>query len=191
MKIVIHTAREFADVLQALLPHGAAWQWPEGSFGDKLLLAVSEEMVRIDETTQAVLDSAVSKHVPKVGSWHIDEYRRVAREAIDGVSESRPRRPAAIGRHIGDRLWSHDAAAHDFDVPLVQVDQLVGPACIGSKIGDRMWGTRSRYIIRVRYYSSVVDPAVLWKALFEFKQSHVYLWFEDITAAGGYYNASN
>ncbi|MBO9538772.1 hypothetical protein [Herbaspirillum sp.] len=191
MKITIHTDREFADAIKALLPPGAAWKWPEGGFGDDMLLGAAQEMVRIDEAAQVVLDNAVSKHAPKVDNWHIDEYRRVAKEAIAGVSETKPRRPAAIGGHIGDRLWSHEAPAQDFDVDLVKIDHLFGPARIGSKIGDAMWGTRSRYIIRVRYYSSVVNPAVLWKALSEFKQSHVFLWFEDITGAGGFYHASN
>jgi hypothetical protein len=31
----------------------------------------------------------------------------------------------------------------------------------------------------------VVDPKVLWDALAEFKQAHVFLWFEDITGSGG------
>ena len=57
----------------------------------------------------------------------------------------------------------------------------------GSRIGDRLWGSRGRYVLRVRYYRSVVNPAVLWEALSAFQQSHVFLWFEDISGVGGSY----
>lgn len=191
MKIRLHSAREFADVMKALLPPGPAWQWPQGGFGDRMLLGVAEELRRGEIAAQGVLDRAIRQHAPTMGSWHIDQYRRVAQEAIANVAEKLPRRAAAVGGHIGQRLWSHRAAASAFHLDLVQVDHLIGPARIGSKIGDRLWGARSRYIVRVRYFSSVVDPAVLWKTLSEFKQSHVFLWFEDITGAGGFYHASN
>jgi hypothetical protein len=70
----------------------------------------------------------------------------------------------------------------------VQVDHLVGPFRVGSHAGERLWGHRSRYVLRVRYYRSVVDPKVLWDALMAFKQAHVFLWFEDITGVGGEVN---
>jgi len=70
---------------------------------------------------------------------------------------------------------------------LVQVDHLVGPFRVGSHVGDRLWGSRGRYVMQVRYYRSVVNPKVIWDALMEFKQAHVYLWFEDITGVGGNY----
>lgn len=187
MKVKPHSPREYANALKALLPPGAAWEWPEGGLGDGLLLGTGEELARIEAATQAVLDRAVEIHRPKTSSWHINEYRRVADEAIAGVVETMPRRPAGIGSRIGDRLWSHAAPGLIFPIDLVRVEHLLGPARIGSRIGDRLWGTRGRYVLRVRYYRSVVNPALLWEALDAFKQAHVFLWFEDISGAGGSY----
>lgn len=188
MKIAAHTPRQFADAIQALLPPGAAWEWPEGGLGDALLLGTGEELARVDAAAQGVLDAAIEAHRPKYNNWHISAYRRVASEALAGVAETLPRRAAAIGCHIGDRLWSHDAPQQTFPIPLVTVDHLVGPARIGSRVGCRLWGHRGRYVLLVRYYRSVVDPKVLWDALAAFKQAHVYLWFEDISGVGGEVN---
>lgn len=186
MKITLFTARQFADAMKNLLPPGQAWKWPIGGFGDQLMLALSQELARIQLALQDVLDFAIERHRPAVTSWHISEYRRVAAQALAdaGVVETKPRKVAAIGGHIGDRLWTSEGL-NDIDVPLFQIDHLLGPARIGSRIGDRLWGHRSRYILRVRYYRSVVDPQVLFDALNAFKQAHVFLWFEDITGIGG------
>lgn len=187
MKITPHSARDYADVLLALLPPGAAWDWPKGGMGDKLLLGAAEELARVDAATQDVLDNAIETHRPKFGSWHISDYRAAAVEALGGLAEAMPRKTFAVGSHVGDRLWSNAAPALTFPIDLVQVDHLVGPFRVGSHVGDRLWGTRSRYVLRVRYYRSVVNPAVLWEALTAFKQAHVFLWFEDITGVGGSY----
>jgi len=191
MKITDHTPREFADAIKALLPPGAAWEWPEGGTGDALLLGTAEELARVEAAAQAVLDNAIETHRPKAGSWHIGAYRRVAEEALGGLTETMPRRPFAIGSTVGQRLWSQAAPGLNFPISLVRVDHLLGPARVGnghgSRIGDRLWSTRSRYVLRVRYYRSVVNPAVLWEALAAFKQAHVYLWFEDISGVGGNY----
>lgn len=109
----------------------------------------------------------------------------MANEAIAGVTEAMPRTMFGVGSHVGARLWSVAAPGLTFPVDLVQVDHLIRPLRAGSVVGDRCWGHRSRYILRVRYYRSVVDPEVLWNALADFKQSHVFLWFEDITGIGG------
>lgn len=187
MKITVHSPREFADALKALLPPGAAWAWPEGGTGDALLLATAGELSRVDSATQAVLDNAIETHRPKRSSWHIDEYRHVASEAISGLAEVMPRQTFAIGSKVGRRLWSQAAPTLTFPIDLIQVDHLLGPFRIGSHVGDRLWGWRSRYVLRVRYYRSVVDPTLLWAALSAFKQAHVYLWLEDITGVGGQY----
>lgn len=185
MKIVTHSVAEFADAQKALLPPGAAWDWPAGGLGHDLLLGMAEELARVEAATQAVLDNAIETHRPKISSWHISEYRRVANEAIAGVTEAMPRTMFGVGSHVGARLWSVAAPGLTFPVDLVQVDHLIRPLRAGSHVGDRCWGHRSRYILRVRYYRSVVDPEVLWNALADFKQSHVFLWFEDITGIGG------
>lgn len=185
MRIIKHTVRQFADAIQALLPPGAAWKWPAGGLGDALLLGTAAELARVESDTQAVLDRAIEMHRPKTSGWHISEYRRVANEALGGLVEVMPRKTFAVGGHVGDRCWSQAAPALTFPVDLVQVDHLIGPLRVGSRVGDRCWGTRSRYVLRVRYYRSVVNPKVLWDALVDFKQAHVFLWFEDITGVGG------
>lgn len=191
MKITAHSPREFADAIKALLPPGAAWEWPEGGLGDGMLLGTAEELSRVEAAAQQVLDNAIETHRPKTSSWHITAYQRVAEEALGGLTETMPRRPFAIGSKVGQRLWSQAAPGLDFPIALVRVEHLLGPARVGnghgSRIGDRLWGTRGRYVLRVRYYRSVVNPAVLWEALSAFQQSHVFLWFEDISGVGGSY----
>lgn len=187
MKIPAHTPREFADAIKALLPPGAAWEWPEGGLGDGMLLGTAQELSRVEQGAQQVLDSAIEAHRPKVGNWHISQYRKVAADALAGVAETMPRRTFAVGSRVGDRLWSHAAPGLTFPIDLVRIDHLVGPFRVGSHVGDRIWGHRGRYVMRVRYYRSVVNPQVLWNALADFKQSHIFLWFEDISGVGGEY----
>jgi hypothetical protein len=187
MKLPLHNARQYGDAITALLPPGEVWEWPVGGLGDTMLVATGEELSRIEAAAQHVLDNAIETHRPKASSWHISAYQRVAEEALGGLVETMPRRPAAIGSKVGDRLWSHAAPDLTFPVALVRVMHLQGPARVGSRIGDRLWSTRSRYVLLVRYYRSVVNPAVIWEALAAFKQAHVYLWFEDITGVGGSY----
>ncbi len=191
MKVTAHSPREFADALKALLPPGAAWEWPEGGTGDALLLGTAEELARVEAAAQGVLDNAIETHRPKTSSWHISAYRRIAEEALGGLVETMPRRPFAIGSKVGQRLWSQAAPGLNFPIALVKVEHLLGPAHVGnghgSRIGDRLWGTRGRYVLRVRYYRSVVNPTALWEALAAFKQAHVFLWFEDISGVGGSY----
>jgi hypothetical protein len=170
-----------------LLPEGDVWDWPEGGFGDGLLTGTAQELVRVEDGAQQVLDEAIEIHRPKVGSWHIDEYRRIAAEAIVGVSETQPRKALAAGFKVGARCWSSAAPITYFPVDLVQIKHLVGPLRAGFRAGDRCWGSRGRYVLQVRYYRSVVDPKALWDALMAFKQAHVFLWFEDITGVGGHY----
>ncbi|MES2181587.1 MAG: hypothetical protein V4493_05765, partial [Pseudomonadota bacterium] len=78
MKLIKYTARHFANAHESLRPPGAAWRWPEGGFGDSLILAHSQEFARLDAMLQDVIDYATSIHKPAQASWHIDEYRRVA-----------------------------------------------------------------------------------------------------------------
>lgn len=188
MKLIRHGAREFADALKNLLPPGAAWDWPEGGFGDQLLLGAAEEFARVDAALQGVLDNAVDTHRPKKSSWNITEYRRVAAEALGGLVEPMPRRTFAVGAKVGDRLWSAAAPSLTFPIDLVRVDHLLRPLRVGSRVGDRMWGTYNRYVILVSYYRSVVDPKVLFDALSAFKQAHVVLSFIDISGVGGEVN---
>lgn len=183
-----HSARDFAEAIKALLPPGAAWDWPEGGFGDDLLLAMAEELARIDAAAQAVLDRAVAVHLPAATNWNITEYRRVAREAIAGVAETMPRKTFAVGAHVGDRVWSSAAPATTFPVELVRVEHLLQPLHVGSRVGDRLYGSHSRYVMRVYYYRSVVDPQPLFEALKAFKQAHVWLHFIDVTGVGGEVN---
>ena len=161
MKITAHAPRAFANAIQALLPPGAAWTWPEGGLGDAMLLGTAEELARIEAAVQGVMDNAVDSHRPKFLSWHISAYQGVA-DAVGGAAE-----PGGV------RVST------------------VRPFAAGGAAGGRLWGPRSRYILWVRYDGAAgVDPAALWAALSEFRQSHVVLWIDDITGAGGVY-ASN
>lgn len=187
MKINNYGALEYADAIRALLPPGAAWEWPEGGLGSALLLGTAQELARVDAVAPSLLDTAVATHLPMSASWHINAYRRVAADAIADVVETLPRRAFVVGSTVGQRLWSHSAPETTFPVELVRVDHLLRPFRVGSRIGDRLWGTDKRYVVQVRYYRSVVDPAVLYQALDAFKQAHVFLSFVDITDSGGAY----
>ena len=187
MQINQHTDRDYADALKALLPPGAAYEWPVGGVGDGLMVAAAKELSRIDGAIQQILDRAIELHRPKYGNWHISEYRRVANEALNGIQEILPRKPLRVGSHVGDRCWSHAAPSTTFPVPLLTVDHLLGPCRVGSPVGMALWSAMGRYVLRVRYYRSVVNPKVVFDALLAFKQAHVFLWFEDITGVGGNY----
>ena len=191
MTIKKHTADDFAGAALALLPPGAAWDWPKDGTGYALLKACSEEYARLEADIRIVLDWAIEQHRPTYLSWHISDYRKVAEEALAGITESMPRKMTAIGSQVGDRLWSVNAPDETWPVPLVRLINLIGTARVGSHAGDRLWGHRSRYILVVQYYRSIVDPEILRKALNDFKQSHIFLWFEDITGVGGYIDGQN
>ena len=191
MTIKKHTSDDFAEAALALLPPGAAWDWPKDGAGYALLKACGEEYARLEANIRIVLDWAVEQHRPTYLSWHSRDYRLEAEEALAGVAEIMPRKMTAVGSHVGDRLWSINAPNEKWPVPLIRLINLIGPARVGSHAGDRLWGQRSRYILVVQYYRSVVDPEILRKALNDFKQSHIFLWFEDITGVGGYIDGEN
>ena len=191
MTIKKHTSDDFAEAALALLPPGAAWAWPTDGAGYAVLKAGGEEYARLEANIRIVLDWAVEQHRPTYLSWHIRDYRLEAEEALAGVAEIMPRKMTAVGSHVGDRLWSINAPNEKWPVPLIRLINLIGPARVGSHAGDRLWGQRSRYILVVQYYRSVVDPEILRKALNDFKQSHIFLWFEDITGVGGYIDGEN
>ncbi len=188
MQLTPHTSTDYADAQRALLPPGAAFDWPQGGFGDTLLVGLGEELARIGADAQTVLDSAIERHLPEYGNWHISAYRRVASEALASVAEAMPRRTLSVGSKVGDRLWSNAAPGLIFPIDLVRVDHLLGPFRVGSRVGDRLWGAGGRFVLRVRYYRSVAEPKAIWDALMAFKQAHVFLWFEDITGVGGEVN---
>ncbi|MDR0703041.1 MAG: hypothetical protein LBF61_11715 [Azoarcus sp.] len=198
MKLPQHPAADYTRILRALLPPGRAWDWADGGLGHALLHGTARELARLDGGLAGILDIAVETHQPRFSSWHISEYQRVADDALAaaGVAESLPRKTFAVGSRAGERLWSAAAPQTDFPVPLVQILHRVGPLTTGRHPGDgsgrdaaaRCWSAwRSRYVMVVRYYRSVVDPAVVRAALENFKQSHVFLWFEDISGTGGHH----
>jgi hypothetical protein len=186
MQTTPHTVTDYTDAQRALLPPGAAFNWPQGGFGDALLGGMSAELARVDEEARLLLSKAITNHQIINANWHIDEYRRVADEALAGVVEVMPRTVATVDGAIGDRLWV-SGLPMDFTIQLVEIADHLGPAAIGRQIGDYLWGQDGRFVMRVRYYKSVVDPQVLWAALDNFRQAHVFFLFEDITGSGGYF----
>ena len=198
MKLRPHTPYDYVQALRALLPPGKAWEWPAGGLGAAMLRGTAEELARIEHALPDILQRAIDAHRPRISSWHISQYQRVAEDALaaTGISEPMPRKTCAIGAHIGDRLWSAAAPDTTFTVPLVQCLHLFAPMHIGRHVGDgsgrdpaaRLWSaTRTRSILLVRYYKSVVRPDILRAALEAFRQAHVVIWFEDITGTGGHH----
>jgi hypothetical protein len=198
MKLAPHTPDDYVAALRALLPPGKAWEWPPGGLGGAMLRGTAQEPARLESALPVVLQRALDAHRPRLSSWHITEYQRVADEALAeaGVKETLPRKTFAIGSYVGDRLWSTAAPETDFTIPLVQVFHLFAPLTVGRHCGDgsghdpaaRCWSAwRTRCILLVRYYRGVTPPDVLRRALENFKQAHVFLWFEDITGIGGHH----
>jgi hypothetical protein len=204
--VLCHPSSDYTDAIKALLPPGKAWEWKAGGagLGHAMLSGTAEELARVESGVPGVLDHAVDIHRPAYKSWHIDVYRRKAREALASANIAEtPRQMFAVGSHVGERLWSKavtdpDSGA-DFSVPLAEVFHLFAPMAVGRHVGDgsgrdpaaRLWGQDfaaragdTRYILLVRYYRSVAPPQLLYDALADFKQAHVFLWLEDITGVG-------
>lgn len=156
MKLRQHSARDYATAMRHILPPGAAWECPVDGFGDGLLTGTAQELIRVDTGAQQVLDAAIELHRPKLSSWHIDEYRRIAAEAIADEQALVP------------------------GVEILRIDHLIKPFCAGAHVGAKVWGHRARYILRVRYAAAHINPAGLAAALNAFKQAHVYLWMEAV-----------
>ena len=209
-----YTATDYAQAIKALLPPGAAWDWPQGGLGATMLHGTAEELARLDRALPDVLRRAIEIHQPAASSWHIREYRKLAEALIAGVVERMPRKTFRVGSCAGERLWGvmitwaksprtifavgSPAGGllwtgrvpkfdKDFPVKFLQLDHLIQPFRVGSGAGEGCYGHRARYILRVRYYQSVVNIAPIASALQAFAQSHVFLWFEDITGQGGFY----
>ena len=182
MQVTPHSTNEFAQALDALLPPGDAWRWPEGGTGYSLLLAMAQEPARLEAQVQAVLDDAIAAHRVAAGSWRLVDYQRVADASQAGVTEVVPRAAFVAGSPAGARLWS-DAGAM-FAVSKAKVE-MCRPFAAGSPAGARLWGERARYALLVSYYASVADLAALRAALVAFKQARIYLFFIDITGTGG------
>lgn len=190
MKLIINTARHYADAMLRLLPPGDVWQWPLDGLGDQLFLALSQALVRIELALQLILDDAIEQHRPGESNYHITAYRQLIQDTLTnaGIAETMPRKTFAAGSKAGERLWSSNGPNTTFPVALFTVDDDVKPLTAGFKVGERTWSSRSRFYLRVRYYQSVVDPKMLFTALNAFRQAHVYIWFEDITGRGGLIN---
>ena len=112
MKLPAHDARSYADALKALLPPGAAFDWPEGGTGDTLLLATAQELARVDAACQSVIDGAIARHTPHYSHWTLGAYQTIADAAIGaGRCEISHRwaQPLRVGCRIGYRCWSHGA----------------------------------------------------------------------------------
>lgn len=153
MDIVRYNARAFADAMQALLPPGQAWQWPQGGTGDTLMLAMGAELARVADMAPQVVAAAVAAHVPGASDFTLGAYRSAAAAEV-----------ARQGQPVGS----------------VVVDHLVfKPFVAGSVVGDAVWSAGARYILRVRWAAGVDLPA-LRARLEAFKQAHVALWFEAI-----------
>jgi hypothetical protein len=158
MQIVQHSLVEFASSVMDLLPPGSAWRWPAGGFGESLLLALSSELKRVEQAVQGVLDRAINLHKRTVYSWNLCGYRFIVAEAIAEAM------PGVTFPHA----------------PVCLDHLLYTPLQVGSVVGDGVWSAQCRYILRVRYYSSLVDLSVFYDALSNYRQAHVNLWLEDM-----------
>lgn len=155
MKLQTHTVDDYLKALQALLPPGNAWAWPEGGTGVAMLRGTAFELSRLDAAVQELLDEAIRVHKPVLGSWSLADYQRVAQAS----QVSAPGSVVTVSRPM--------------------------PFVAGCKVGTRLWGPRSRYVLLVRYDKTVADVARLWSDLMAFKQAHVGLIFIDVTGSSG------
>lgn len=187
MMLRLHTVREYANAMLALLPPGAAWRWPFDGLGDKIFQAFAVELLSIELICQQLLDRAIEMHAPASNSYTLADYQAVADAAAAQFDEPLPRQASRAGRaRAGQRLWSSAAEGSTWPIVKVKLAHLQGPSMVGkSRAGQRLMGERARYVIRVWYYAGVVNPDVIAAALNEFKQSHMVFFFEDITTNAG------
>lgn len=68
------TAKEYQQLLQSLLPPGAAWPRDEDALLSQLLLALADDLVRSDERAEDLLDEAD----PRTTLELLDDWERVA-----------------------------------------------------------------------------------------------------------------
>ena len=176
MLTIHHDARQYANGLKALLPTGAAWDWSVGSFGDDLVLATAQELVRVDEGAQQVLDEAIELHRPAQSTITLADYQRIA----DNATQTIPRKPLSIGHRMGYRVWSNHAPVSTPTPSVSVLSHLIRPATIGSRIGALLRPMECRYFLRVDFDRSVIDHDVLLNALMLAKQAHVYLYVKDV-----------
>ena len=172
---MIHSARQYADALKALLPPGAAWNWPVGGAGDALVLATAQELARVDVGAQAVMDQAILLHVPGRQDYTLSGYQAVA----DAATHIIPRKPAAVGCTVGYRCWSNAAPVSVSPAPVVSLSDQVKPLAIGGAVGDLAWSSVSPYYLIVSFDYSVINEATVVTALLAFKQAHVFLYVVD------------
>lgn len=191
MKLRLHTVREYANAMLALLPPGAAWRWPVDGLGDKIFQAMALELLRIELICQQLLDRAITLHTPGTNSYTLADYQAVANSALIGT-EPLPRKASRAGRACaGQRLWSPAAEGSSWPIQRLRIDHLTQPSLASSaRAGQPLYGERARVALRVWCYMGVVDHEAIAAALQAFKQAHVVLFFEDISLrAGDYYYA--
>lgn len=176
MLTIHHNARQYANGLKGLLPTGEAWNWAEGGFGDNLLLATAQELVRVDDGAQQVLDEAIALHKPAQGAVTLADYQRIANDATQIIS----RKPLAIGHCMGYRLWNSQSPISTPTPSVAVLSHLIRPATIGSRMGVLLRPMECRYFLRVEFDRSVIDHDVLLNALMLAKQAHIYLYVKDI-----------
>lgn len=68
------TATEYLRMLQALLPGGKAWNRNEGSTLSSVLLALADELVRIDERSDTLLDESITTLTSELLADHEDDF---------------------------------------------------------------------------------------------------------------------
>ncbi|KAF7600165.1 MAG: hypothetical protein CGU28_04175 [Candidatus Dactylopiibacterium carminicum] len=92
-----------------MLPPGKAWEWPEGSFGDDLLVATATELARIESEALSLLDAAIALYKPRYRGWSLADYQDVAGAAVGvGVAtvDGGIAPPCAGLSRVGARTWS-------------------------------------------------------------------------------------
>lgn len=120
-------AKEFCDMMLAMLPHGAAWPRDPDSNWGKLLLAIAFEFARIDARNEQLLAEMDARSTAELLSeWEMDY-------ALPGPCISEPqtlveRRAALIAKKVyrgrQDRQMFIDAAAQlGYVITLTEYDE--------------------------------------------------------------------
>jgi len=144
------SAEAYANQLRALLPHGLAWAAEPGSFLAKVLLAIGDELARVDRRAAILM----AESDPRTAVEMLEDWERVF-GLPDGCRPEIPlsyeERQVAVAQRLASRggqsraFFIAVAAALGFEGATID-EYLGGGLRVGFRVGDRAYGDGWAYV---------------------------------------------